>query len=221
MERYKRNFSSISREEQKIIQNTKVAIVGLGGLGGYVLENLARLGVRCFHLIDCDIFEESNLNRQVLSTEKNLGKYKTDEAHKRLLDINSETKSKTFTSKLDKNSREMLEGVDIVFDCLDSIESRFDLEKLCDGLDLPLIHGAIGGYYGQVSISRKGDRIFKKIYRDIKSVDTSLGNLPMTCMIVASLQVNLYLSFLFKEKIETELIFVDARRMEIERLQII
>ena len=72
MERYKRNYSSISKEEQKKIENISVAIVGLGGLGGYVLENLVRLGVRNFNLIDKDVFDPSNLNRQILATEKTL-----------------------------------------------------------------------------------------------------------------------------------------------------
>lgn len=220
MERYKRNFSSISEEEQHIIQNTKVAIVGLGGLGGYVLENLARLGVRDFNLIDNDVFEQSNLNRQILSTEKNLGKYKTDEAYKRILSINSNIKADVFNYKLDGNSTEMLEGVDVVFDCLDSVESRFDLENLCDKIDLPLIHGAIRGYYGQMAISIPNNRIFERIYKNINLENESLGNLPITCMIVASFQVNLFLRFLIKEEIKNELTFIDVKSMEIDKISL-
>lgn len=220
MNRYKRNFSSISKEEQKIIENTKVAIVGLGGLGGYVLENLGRLGVVDFHIIDSDVFDVSNLNRQILATEDNIGEYKADQAYKRLLKINSNAKAKVFKARLDENSLNMLEGRDIVFDCLDSIESRFDLENLCDRLSLPLIHGAIRGYYGQAAISREGNRIFKKIYKALKSEDSSLGNLPMTCMIVASIQVNLALRFLFAKEIKEELICIDVKDMDIDKIGI-
>lgn len=220
MERYKRNYSSISKKEQNIIKNTKVAIVGLGGLGGYVLENLVRLGVVDFHIIDSDVFEVSNLNRQLLATEKNIGESKAEEAYDRIIKINSNAKVKIFKSILLENSYHMLEGVNIVFDCLDSIKSRLDLENLCDSMDLPLIHGAIGGFYGQVAISRKNNRIFKKIYKEIKTADESLGNLPMTCMIVASIQVNLFLRFLFEKEFKNKLILIDVKQMEIDKIDI-
>lgn len=220
MERYKRNFSSISKEEQSIIMNLKVAIVGLGGLGGYVLENLVRLGVEDFHLIDSDVFNISNLNRQVLSTEENIASGKADEAYKRIKAINSNASVKVFDSRLNRNSKHMLEAVDLVFDCLDSIESRFDLENLCQNMNLPLIHGAIRGYYGQASICLAAKPIFHKIYKDIRAEDSSLGNLPMTCMIIASIQVNLALRFLFDKEIKDELIFVDVKSMDIEKIHI-
>ncbi|OLS03738.1 HesA/MoeB/ThiF family protein [Tissierella creatinophila] len=220
MERYKRNYTSISKEEQKLLSNISVAIVGLGGLGGYVLENLVRLGVRNFNLIDKDVFDTSNLNRQLLATEKTLNNQKAKEAFNRALEIDHEVKAKIFCEKLDEHSIKMLEGVDIVVDCLDSISTRLILESLCDKMSLTLIHGAIRGYYGQVSISRDGDRVIKKIYKkDIKE-DESLGNLPMTCMVTASLQVNLLLKTIFKESLEHNFILIDVKNMDIEKINI-
>lgn len=218
MERYIRNYSSISKEQQEILGNITIAIVGLGGLGGYVLENLVRLGVKSFNLIDNDVFHISNLNRQILSTEKNLGKSKVEEALKRALEIDHNVMAKLYKEKLDKNSVVMLQDTDIVIDCLDSIDSRFQLETLCDKMNLTLIHGAISGYYGQVAISTTNNRIFNKIYKESVVDNQSLGNLPMTCMITASLQVNLMLNVLFNSKLEHELILIDVKNMEIERL---
>ena len=220
MKRYIRNFSSISYEQQEVIRNSTVAIVGLGGLGGYVLENLVRLGVKGFHLIDKDVFEESNLNRQILSTELNLGKSKAYEALKRAQSIDHEVRAKVFNAQLDEDSIHMLQGADIIVDCLDSIEGRFKLEELCDKLDLTLIHGAIRGYYGQISVSSKDNRIYKKIYGSCEKDQESMGNLPMTCMIIASFQVNLLLKILFGEEIEKELIIIDVREMEIDKLKL-
>lgn len=221
MERYERNYSSISEEEQQIIGNTTVAIVGLGGLGGYVLEGLARIGIRKFHLIDRDVFEPTNLNRQLLCTEDNLGESKAVEGLNRILKIDHSIKAKVFNSELDEDSIEMLRGADIVVDCLDSIEGRFQLESLCEKLNIPLIHGAIRGYYGQVAISRPNNRIFSKIYGMTKSDDESLGNLVITCMVIASLQVNLLLRLLFNESVEDELILIDCKNMEIEKISIL
>lgn len=220
MERYKRNYSSISEEEQKIIGNTRVAIVGLGGLGGYVLEGLARIGIKKFNLIDKDVFEETNLNRQLLCVEDNLGESKAVEGLNRILKINHNIEAKVFDSRLDENSIEMLSGVDIVVDCLDSIEGRFQLESLCEKLNITLIHGAIRGYYGQVAVSTPNNRIFSKIYKTTREDDESFGNLVITCMVIASFQVNLLLRVLFNEKIE-ELILIDCKNMEIEKIPIL
>lgn len=220
MERYKRNYSSISKEEQKIISNIRVAIVGLGGLGGYVLENLVRLGVRRFNLIDKGKFDRSNLNRQILARESTINKKKAKVALDRALEIDSGVRAKVFCEELNEGSREALEGVDIVVDCLDSIDDRLILESLCDSLDLNLIHGAIRGYYGQVAISKRGNRIIRRIYKkDIKE-DKTLGNLPMTCMITASLQVNLLLKTIFKEDLKDKFFLIDVKNMEIENIEI-
>lgn len=220
MERYKRNYSSISKEEQKILSNTSVAIVGLGGLGGYVLENLVRLGIRNFNLIDKDVFDLSNLNRQILATEKTINNQKAKEAFNRALEIDHRVKAKVFCEKLDENSIKMLEGVDVVVDCLDSVNTRLILESLCEKMDLSLIHGAIRGYYGQVGISKQGNRIISKIYKENIREDESLGNLPMTCMITASLQVNLLLKMIFKEDLEHNFVVIDIKNMEIEKISI-
>lgn len=220
MDRYARNYSSITNEEQEILMNTRVAIVGLGGLGGYVLENLVRLGVKSFNLIDRDVFEESNLNRQILSTEMTLGMRKAEEGFRRAKTIDRSVEARVFNAELDENSFEMLEGADIVVDCLDSIDSRLKLESLCEKMGLTLIHGAIRGYYGQVAISSPGHRILKKIYRDLKRDRESLGNLPMTCMVTASLQVNLLLKVVLNEKLVKDLILIDVKNMEIERLKL-
>lgn len=221
MERYKRNYSSISEEQQQIIGNTTVAIVGLGGLGGYVLEGLVRIGIRKFHLIDKDVFEPTNLNRQLLCREDNLGESKAVEGLNRILKINHSIEAKVFNSKLDEHSIEMLKGADVVVDCLDSIEGRFQLESLCEKLNVSLIHGAIRGYYGQVAVSTPNNRIFSKIYKTTKEDDESFGNLVITCMVIASFQVNLLLRLLFNEKIEDGLILIDCKNMEIEKISIL
>ncbi|MFA7533072.1 MAG: ThiF family adenylyltransferase, partial [Tissierellaceae bacterium] len=208
------------KEQQEILANSTIAIVGLGGLGGYVMENFVRLGVLNFHLIDMDVFEASNLNRQLLSTEQNLGKLKAEAAYERARSIDSRVNAKVFSTRLHRNSLGMLEGADLVIDCLDSIGGRLELEGLCDKMDLVLVHGAIRGYYGQVSISTKDNRVYKKIYGDCVKDEESLGNLPMTCMVTASFQVNLALKYIFREELKSELIFIDVKEMEVERLSI-
>ncbi|MDD3538936.1 MAG: ThiF family adenylyltransferase, partial [Atribacterota bacterium] len=87
--RYHRNYHTISFTEQIKLLHSKVAVVGCGGLGGNIIEMLARLGIGSITAIDGDIFKESNLNRQLLSSEKNMGKGKAETAVSRIKDINS------------------------------------------------------------------------------------------------------------------------------------
>lgn len=220
MDRYTRNYTSLSKEQQLILNNSAVAIVGLGGLGGYILENLVRLGVKRFNLIDKDVFEASNLNRQLLSNEANLGNYKADEAYSRAKLIDNEVITKVFIETLDENSMHLLEGVQLVMDGLDSISGKIGLEKLCQKMNLPLVHGAISGYYGQVALSTDSNRMVSKIYGDTEDYENTLGNLPITCMVTASLQCNLALKQLFNESVEDELIFVDVKDMTIDKVRI-
>lgn len=219
MERYTRNFNSLSYEDQIILNNSKIAIVGLGGLGGYILENLLRIGIRNFHLIDKDIFEITNLNRQLLSTQDNLGKNKVDIALERAKSIDHKVNIKIFKEKLNENSFSLLNGVQLVMDGLDSIEGKLDLESLCDKMDLPLIHGAIGGYYGQIAYSHKNNRTVKKIYGTSKDSPNQLGNLSIACMITASLQCSLALKVLLNHPIDDKLIFIDTKEMIIEKIE--
>jgi molybdopterin/thiamine biosynthesis adenylyltransferase len=167
-----------------------------------------------------DVFEVTNLNRQLLSNEENLGNYKTREAALRAKSINSSVNLKLFTETLDENSLHILEGVDLVVDALDSISGKLNLERLCNKMNLSLIHGAISGYYGQIALSTKDNRIVSKIYGNVEDYENTLGNLPMTCMITGSLQCNLALKYLFKENIEDELIFVDSKSMTIDKIKI-
>lgn len=220
MDRYARNYTSLTNEQQSILKDTTIAIVGLGGLGGYILENLVRLGVKSFHLIDKDVFEVTNLNRQLLCTEENLGKYKAHEALLRAKKIDSQVIAKVFIDTLNQHSMGLLEGVELVMDGLDSISGKVALEKLCDKMNLPLVHGAISGYFGQVALSTQTNRIVSTVYGDTEDYENTLGNLPMTCMVTASLQCNLALKYLFKEKIEDALIFVDVKDMSIDRIKI-
>lgn len=220
LDRYNRNHTSLSKEEQLTLNNSTVAIVGLGGLGGYILENLVRLGVKNFNLIDMDVFEVTNLNRQLLSSEDNLGKYKAEEATKRAKLIDRQVNIKTFAEKLDDKSTHLLEGVQIVLDGLDSISGKLNLEKLCQKMNLPLIYGAISGYYGQTALSTSENRIVAKIYGDALDYPNTLGNLCITCMVTASLQCNLALKVLLNQSVENELIFVDVKDMTMDKIKI-
>src|SRR4030042_153804 len=149
--RYLRNTGTIGMDGQiKLLQST-VAVVGAGGLGGTIVELLARQGTGHIIIIDDDRFAEQNLNRQLMSTEKNLGKYKATVAAKRVRDINSAVTVTTFVEKLNKeNARRLLKNARVVADGLDNLPSRFVVENACRGLGIPYVYGTIAGFGGQL-----------------------------------------------------------------------
>ena len=191
MDRYIRNRQLISEKEQEILRGKSVAVVGLGGLGGHICEQLSRLGVGSLTLIDSDVVEPNNLNRQIFATEKTLGTPKTQAAIERLTAVNPHVKLSSHRRYLTlENGAELLRSADIVMDAVDNIETRYVLEKCCERLDLPFVHGSIGGWWGQVSVIFPGDNIMERIYpkKDAVGAEEKWGNPAFTPAVVASIQ---------------------------------
>lgn len=191
--RYQRNQQMISTAQQLKLFKSKVAVVGCGGLGGYVLEELARLGVGQIAAIDPDVFEEHNLNRQLLSSINLLGTSKTEAAVQRIRSINPAVRVSPFMVTFSKdNGLELLKGAELVIDAVDNIPARLDLAEICTKLGIPLVHGAIAGWYGQVVTVYPGEDTLQKLYanwRGGKGIEAGLGNPSFTPAVAASLQV--------------------------------
>ncbi len=191
--RYQRNRQTISTAGQLRLFRSRVAVIGCGGLGGYVVEQLARLGVGTLVAVDPDVFEEHNLNRQILSSIAELGKSKVAAALARIGSINpAVTVTPHQVAFTESNASELLEGVGLVVDALDNIPSRLALSDACTRLGIPLVHGAIGGWYGHLTTQFPGEEAVRSIYRNWssgKGVEQQLGNPSFTPAVVASLQV--------------------------------
>ena len=150
--RYLRNMKALSEEDMKKLYNSKVCVVGCGGLGGYIIEMLARIGVGHITAIDGDVFDETNLNRQLLSNTENIGFNKAEEAKKRMKLVNPHVTINAIITMLDEsNAVDLLKGHDVVVDALDNIKSRKLIQKYSSKLNIPMVHGAIAGFYGQVT----------------------------------------------------------------------
>ena len=189
--RYDRNMAALSLEECAALADKHVTVVGCGGLGGLVIESLARVGVGHLRVIDGDVFEESNLNRQVLCTEAALGREKAVVAAERVNAINSEVDVESVVAFVgEDNAANLLAGSDCVVDCLDNMEGRFWTAHACQELGIPLAYGAIGGWFGQACTVYPGDASFPTIYGEPfgKSQHLNWGNLPCTAYVTAAIQ---------------------------------
>jgi len=166
-ERFTRNTQALSASDQLVLLNSCVTVVGLGGLGGAVTEILARVGIGSLTLIDGDVFEPHNLNRQFLALEANIGESKAITAEKRVKQIDSSINVRNINTFLTSdNAEEMLDGSQAVCDCLDTISVRFILEKAAKKLTIPVISGAVAGFSGQTLVIFPEDQGFRAVYGD-------------------------------------------------------
>ncbi len=224
-DRYIRNEKMLSHEENLSLRKRKVVVVGCGGLGGHIIEMLARLGIGHLTVIDGDVFEPSNLNRQLLSTPDNLGKPKAAEAEKRVRLINPDIKvaaREAFVTE--DNARELLEGHDVICDALDNVSSRKIVAKAAEDLNTPMVFAAIAGWYAQIGTMMPGSRLLEKIYpADInKGAETKLGNPSFTPALAASLQVAECLKLLVNKEgiLKHKLLMVDTLEHEYQVIEI-
>ena len=188
-ERYARTVGTLTQDEVSALHIKRVCIVGCGGLGGYIMEMLARIGIMNITAVDGDVFSESNLNRQLLCTEKNIGEYKAGCAAQRISQINSEVKICAHKVYLDEeNAEEILRNHDVLIDALDNVPSRLLLEKHAEMLNIPLVHGAVREWFAQIAVVMPGDRMLSKLYGASANVPLSVPSFtPAFC---ASLQVS-------------------------------
>ena len=193
--RYLRNMGTIGWEGQIKLLRSTVAVVGAGGLGGTVVELLARHGIGRIIVIDGDRFTEDNLNRQLLSTEENLGEYKAIIAVKRVKEINSSVSIISYTEELTgENAHELIKEAQVVVDGLDNLPSRFVVEKACRDSRIPFVHGTIAGFNGQLMTIFPQDMGLCSIYGEPhnvpeRGIEAATGNPSATPTMIAAWQV--------------------------------
>lgn len=193
-ERYARNMRTFSLEDQAALLRARVGVVGLGGLGGTVSEVLARMGVGRLTLVDGDRFEESNLNRQLLSTVDSLGQLKSVAAQARVGRVNPSVDVNALTEFVTAdNAGAVLESCNVVIDCLDNLRTRFVVEDACRRIGCPLVSAAVAGASGHVTTIFPEDTGLRLIYGEpgqlpLKGAETALGTLPHAVVFLATLE---------------------------------
>ncbi len=169
----KKNLGWISKTEQEKIKNTKVAIAGLGGVGGDHLETFARLGITKFHIADLDTYDLGNFNRQSGARISTVGKTKLETAENTLKQINPEIQVKSFSQGVTtENIDEFLEGVDIYIDCLDIfvLEMRREVFKKCAIKKIPALSAAPLGFGASLLYFHENAMTFEE-YFNLKDYD--------------------------------------------------
>lgn len=154
LSRYSKNMDKegITVEDQEKLASSKVIVMGAGGLGSGVIMNLSALGVGQIKIIDDDIIQEDNFNRQIIHKYKNIGRAKVMSAKDWISEFNPDIKVELDKIRLNElNYFNVIQGYDIIVDCFDSWESKYMLNEIAIRHKKILIHGGTNGFQGQVT----------------------------------------------------------------------
>ena len=217
--RYARNIPALTEAECRILRQKRILVVGCGGLGGHIIDQLARIGVGSLRVVDGDVFEASNLNRQLLSSVPLLGISKAGAAAEHIARVNPEIiadPAECFLSE--DNVKDLVGDCDVVMDALDNIASRKILASACAEAGLPYIYGAISGWVAQAAVSMPGDNLMEKLYPE-GTVLRDKSVLSFTPALCASLQVSLCVKLLTGRPVEAGAVYYfDLLNQEFETI---
>ncbi len=223
-ERFRAQKGTYPASDQVRLLNSTVAIIGAGGLGGAMCLSLARVGVGNLRICDGDGFDQSNLNRQMLSTMDRLGRNKAECAAEVIKSINPATQVTVFPMWADEgNLPDILGDAGVVVDCLDNLKSRYLVEQAARDRGIPFVHGAIAGQEGMVMTVFPGDPGLKDLYgptppEKSRTAETVLGVPTITPMITAGFQAGETINVLLGRPVASRkrFVHVDVGAMEIE-----
>ena len=220
--RYLRNVPALSEKECALLGAKRVAVIGCGGLGGHIIELLARVGVGYIKAVDGDVFEPSNLNRQLFSEPWVLGKSKARTARNRIEWVNPDIEVEAVEAFLtEENALDIVSGCDVVMDALDNVSARRVLSRACEKSGIPYVYGAISGWVAQCAVSMPGDGLIEKLFGAEPEI-TDKSVLSFTPALCAAMQCALCVKLLCGRKLETgQIYYSDLLNMEFENISII
>ncbi|HIR68857.1 MAG: HesA/MoeB/ThiF family protein [Oscillospiraceae bacterium] len=188
-ERYIRNLGPLTEEECLLLRQRRVFLAGCGGLGGYLLEHLLRAGVGAITVCDGDTIVPSNLNRQLLADMESLGRSKTEAACARAALVNPEAAVEARPVFLTAdNALGLIAGHDLALDALDSPAARRILASACRQAGIPLVHGAIRGWYAQAAVILPDSGMMEQLYPADAPAAPDQGSLSPTVGLCAAIQ---------------------------------
>ena len=170
LERYQRQilYDGFGEEGQRKLKQSHVVVAGAGGLGCPAATYLACAGIGHITLVDNDVVDMSNLNRQILHWDENIGEKKAASAASKLARLNSSITIVPIAARItDSNAKHLIRDADVVLDATDSFEARCLLNQACVSAGIPLVHGGVWGLCGQVTTILPGRTpCFSCIYPD-------------------------------------------------------
>ena len=223
--RYDRQIMIFGEESQERLKKAYVAILGVGGLGSPIALYLAATGIGRILLVDYQKPELSNLNRQVLHWEPDVGvKAKAVSAKEKLSKLNSDIEIETFTDELTpKNIDTVLKGVDVVVDALDNYKTRYLVNEFCVRNRIPFIHGAVEGFIGQVTTIIPGETpCLKCLIPNAPKETEKFPILGVTAGVIGLLEATEVIKLItgHGELLKNQLLLVDLHTTDFQKIEV-
>lgn len=195
-------MDEIGAEGQLKLKNSKVCVVGLGGLGSPAAMQLAGIGVGHLRVVDSDVVDVTNLHRQHLYGVDTEGKSKVETAAERLRKLNPYITVEPLKCSVDEtNAEEIIQGIDVVVDGLDNMKARYAVNRACIKLGVPYVFGAVATTIGNVSTIVPGKSVCLECFYGKKSGKSEVrGVHPSAVNIIASLEVSEAIKLLTGQK---------------------
>ncbi len=228
IKRYSRqtSYRNLTKKDQKTLLKSKVAIIGLGAIGTAVAELLTRAGIGTITLIDRDFIEKTNLQRQLLYDEKDIGKLKTDTAKEKLQAINSDTTIESKACDINHtNIQKIVEDKNLIIDCTDNMETRFLINDCSMKHSTPWIYTAAAGSKGvTMNIIPKENPCFRCIFSEtpksvLESCET-VGILNSASAAIGAFAAVEAIKILTKKRHSKTLTYIDVWNQHIDRIEI-
>jgi adenylyltransferase/sulfurtransferase len=229
IQRYSRQLmlEEIGFEGMEKIRNAKVCVVGAGGIGNPVITQLAAMGVGNLRVVDRDVIEVTNLHRQHLYTDEDIGKVKVEAAAERLRKINPGVQIEPVPTSVTKYTAEsIVKGFDIVIDALDSVDARYALNDACIKHNIPLIYAGAIGVTGSVSTILPNKSaclrcMFPELNEEEMPACSTEGVHPSILYLVAGVQVSEAVKLIMGKEptLANKLLYIDLNELSFDRVQ--
>jgi molybdopterin/thiamine biosynthesis adenylyltransferase len=190
-QRYARQILMIGEEGQEKVKAASVLVAGAGGLGTVISLYLAAAGVGHLRIIDCDVVEASNLNRQILPGGRDVGRRKTDSAGEKLSALNPLIRIEAVSCRIaEENAGEMVRGCDLIVDAMDNFPTRHLLNRTAVDQGIPFIHGAVRGLFGQATTVIPGKTPCLRCLFPVNPPQEVFPIIGATCGVIGSIEAS-------------------------------
>ena len=223
LKRYERQIRIFGADGQERLKNAKVFVAGAGGLGSAISIYLAAAGIGGIRIVDHEKIELSNLNRQILYCDEDVGREKAASAEEKLKKINPDVSLEAISETIEENNvLELVDDFDLIVDAMDNFHTRYLLNRTAIVKNIPFFHGAINGLYGQATTIIPGKTACLRCIFPEPPPSMTFPVVGATCGVIGCIQVTEIVKYIVKmgSSLENRLLLWDGLNAKIDEIEI-
>jgi len=223
LKRYERQIRIFGVDGQERLKNAKVFVAGAGGLGSAISIYLAAAGIGRIRIVDHEKIELSNLNRQILYCDEDVGREKAASAEEKLKKINPDVSLEAISETIEENNvLELVDDFDLIVDAMDNFHTRYLLNRTAIVKNIPFFYGAINGLYGQATTIIPGKTACLRCIFPEPPLSMTFPVVGATCGVIGCIQVTEIVKYIVKmgSSLENRLLLWDGLNAKIDEIEI-